>query len=210
MARSKAAGGGDGLHGPMSRRRLIGAGALIVPAVVLGGVSLRPGRARAATPACDDGDAPTPAQTAGPYFTPGSPLKADFTGDAAGEGAMIQVRGQVLDRACRPVGGALLDIWHAAPDGRYDNRGFRMRGHQFTDEHGRYALATLRPGLYPGRTRHIHLRAQAPGGPVLTTQLYFPGEPGNDRDFLYRDALLMAGDGADGFRFDLVIAVAAG
>ncbi len=42
------------------------------------------------------------------------------------------------------------------------------------------------PGLYPGRTRHIHVRAQPPGGRALTTQLYFPGEAANARDGFYQ------------------------
>jgi protocatechuate 3,4-dioxygenase beta subunit len=52
------------------------------------------------------------------------------------------------------------------------------------------------PGLYGGRTRHIHVKVQAPRGRILTTQLYFPGEPRNRRDFLFRDDLLMAVRGA--------------
>ena len=60
--------------------------------------------------------------------------------------------------------------------GNYDNVGFRLRGHQFTDAEGRYPLQTIVPGLYPGRTRHIHVKVQAPNGPILTTQLYFPNE----------------------------------
>ena len=61
-----------------------------------------------------------------------------------------------------------------------------------TDEAGRYYLETVVPGLYPGRTRHIHVKVQAPDGPVLTTQLYFPGEPANDRDGIFRPELLLA------------------
>jgi protocatechuate 3,4-dioxygenase beta subunit len=84
-----------------------------------------------------------------------------------------------------------------------------MRGHQFTDSAGRYLLETVVPGLYPGRTRHIHLKAQAPDRPVLTTQLYFPGEPANQRDGIYNAALLIdmqdAADGSKLGRFDFVL-----
>ena len=76
-------------------------------------------------------------------------------------------------------------------DGVYDNEGYRLRGHQFADEEGRFALETIVPGLYTGRTRHIHVKAQGPGGPILTTQLYFPGEPDNERDMIFNPALLM-------------------
>ncbi len=55
------------------------------------------------------------------------------------------------------------------------------------------------PGLYTGRTRHIHVKVQAPDRPVLTTQLYFPGEPDNASDGIFDEALLMdVADTADG------------
>jgi protocatechuate 3,4-dioxygenase beta subunit len=47
------------------------------------------------------------------------------------------------------------------------------------------------PGIYPGRTRHFHVNAQAPGRPLLTTQLYFPDEPLNGRDGLFDRDLVM-------------------
>ena len=67
-----------------------------------------------------------------------------------------------------------------------------MRGHQFTDENGRYSLETVLPGLYPGRTRHIHVKVQAPGKRVLTSQLFFPGDTGNQTDRIFDPALLVA------------------
>jgi protocatechuate 3,4-dioxygenase beta subunit len=39
---------------------------------------------------------------------------------------------------------------------------------------------------YPGRTPHIHFAVAAPGGRELVTQMYVAGEPGNERDGLYR------------------------
>ena len=61
------------------------------------------------------------------------------------------------------------------------------------------------PGLYPGRTRHIHVKAQAPNGRPLTTQLYFPGEAVNARDGIFDPALVVAlADGAAA-RFDFVL-----
>ncbi|MBI1989253.1 MAG: hypothetical protein HYS65_05890 [Betaproteobacteria bacterium] len=48
---------------------------------------------------------------------------------------------------------------------------FRYRGHVFADAQDRYRLEAIVPGEYPGRTRHIHVKAQAPGGRILTTQL---------------------------------------
>ena len=97
----------------------------------------------------------------------------------------------VLTRRCRPVSGALVDFWQADDAGEYDNAGYRLRGHQFTDAQGRYRLDSIVPGLYPGRTRHIHVKVQAPGKPVLTTQIYFPGEARNQRDRIFHPDLVM-------------------
>jgi protocatechuate 3,4-dioxygenase beta subunit len=85
-----------------------------------------------------------------------------------------------------------------------------LRGHQFTDSAGSYRLETIVPGVYPGRTRHIHVKVQAPGRAVLTTQLYFPGEPENQRDFLFQEVLLLATTDAGGTtagRFDFVLKI---
>ena len=43
----------------------------------------------------------------------------------------------------------------------------RYRGHLFTDGEGRYRFRTILPALYPGRTRHYHIKVQAPERPVL-------------------------------------------
>ncbi|NNU51130.1 intradiol ring-cleavage dioxygenase [Rhizobium sp. WYCCWR 11279] len=159
------------------------------------------------TLACDDGDEPTLEREAGPFFRPHSPLNRDLYPDAPG-GERITVAGFVLDNRCRPLGGSLVEIWHADANGDYDSVGFRLRGHQFTDTHGRWWFNTIVPALYPGRTRHFHFNVQDPGGSVLTTQLYFPGEPRNAGDGLFHEALLLdmkqTGDGKFG-RFDFVI-----
>ena len=71
---------------------------------------------------------------------------------------------------------------------------------------------TIVPGLYPGRTRHIHVKVQAPNGPVLTTQLYFPGEPRNAGDSIFQKETLMAVSDASGggkdATFDFVVRTA--
>ncbi len=160
------------------------------------------------TPACADDDDPTPPQTAGPFYTPDSPKKANFRED--GPGTALLLTGQVLDANCQPIAGAMLDFWHANDDGEYDNAGYHFRGHQFADENGRYQLETILPGLYPGRTRHIHVRAQQPHGDILTTQLYFARERRNDQDGLFLPELIAADvETADGNRhvtFDFVLA----
>lgn len=157
------------------------------------------------TPACGDG--PTPSQTAGPYFKPNSPQRASLL-EPGISGTKLTITGLVLSTNCRPVARALLDFWQADATGAYDNAGFRLRGHQFADEAGRYQLETVVPGLYPGRTRHIHVRVQAPNGPLLTTQLYFPGEARNATDSIFNPRLVLAvQEAAVGLRatFDFVL-----
>jgi protocatechuate 3,4-dioxygenase beta subunit len=161
------------------------------------------------TPACDDGDDATPQQTEGPFFTPASPERTSLH-EPGLAGTPLRLAGYVLATNCQPIAGALLDFWHADDDGVYDNVGYRLRGHQFSDAAGAYALETIVPGLYTGRTRHIHVKVQAPGQPVLTTQLYFPGEPTNASDGIYDPALLTTvQEGPDGrlATFTFVLAV---
>jgi protocatechuate 3,4-dioxygenase beta subunit len=183
---------------------------LAFPAVVLGGRrALAQPRPLAPTPSCTDKGAPTLSQTAGPFFKPRSPQRASLLEPGMG-GTRIVVTGAVLSTGCRPIPGALLDFWQADDRGEYDNAGFRLRGHQFADGEGRYRLETVVPGLYSGRTRHFHVRVQAPNRPILTTQLYFPSEPGNRNDFIFRPELVMAvrdEAGAKAAAFDFVLDV---
>jgi len=145
----------------------------------------------------------TAPQTEGPFFKTKSPLRASLLEkDSVGERMVLA--GVVLSRACKPVANALLDFWHSDDMGEYDNDGFRYRGHQFSDAEGRFRLETIVPARYPGRTRHFHVKVQAPQKRVLTTQIYFPGEPGNARDPLFRAALAMRRTAGEG-RFDFVI-----
>ena len=144
----------------------------------------------------------TPRQTEGPFFKTDSPRRTSLV---EGRAPALVVSGQVLGKDCKPVANALLDFWHADENGDYDNAGFRYRGHQFTDAEGRYRLETIVPAEYPGRARHIHVKAQARGGPLLTTQLYFPGEKTNSRDGLFRPDLLMKMERSGIGLFDFIL-----
>jgi hypothetical protein len=78
----------------------------------------------------------------------------------------------VLIAACR-------HLWQADDARNYNNKGFRLRGHIFTDAEGRYAFGTIMPGLDPGRTRHYHVKVQAPNR-LVDHPVLFPrreGEP---------------------------------
>ena len=174
----------------LTRRRLLALGLAIPPLAALAGTDLFAGELLAATPTIADDDDPTPAQTEGPYFTPNSPLRRSIV-PAGAAGVRLTLTGRVLTTAGKPVARALIDFWQADAGGVYDNSGYRFRGHQLTDAKGRYALTTVVPGLYPGRTKHIHVKVQPRGGSILTTQLYFPGVPRNRSDRIFQSALLV-------------------
>ena len=177
-------------------------------AMTLGDSNLAFGQELSPTPQCKDGDEPTVRQTEGPFFKPRSPQRVDLR-EPGSKGRAIELAGLVLTRGCQPVGNALVDLWHADERGDYDNRGNRYRGHVFTDAQGRYAFRTVVPAQYTGRTRHYHVKVQAANKPVLTTQLYFPGDSAqNARDGLFRRELLMRVADAGGelkARFDFVL-----
>ncbi len=179
----------------LTRRGFLAA-SLVVPNILLYGTvhGLRAVAATAElepTPACADTDDITPPQTAGPFFKPRSPERKSLL-EPGTQGTRIILEGHVRSSKCKPIQGALVDFWQADGSGAYDNAGYRLRGHQFADGAGRYRLETVVPGLYPGRTRHFHVRVQAPNRPVLTTQLYFPGEPENKRDWIFNPKLVIA------------------
>lgn len=132
----------------------------------------------------------TPSQTEGPFYKANTPQRTSLI-EQGMSGTKLIVTGYVLSTDCRPVPGAWLDFWQADDRGEYDNTGFRMRGHQFADRAGVYYLETVMPGLYTGRTRHIHVKVRAPNGPTLTTQLYVPGEAQNARDGIFNPALVV-------------------
>jgi protocatechuate 3,4-dioxygenase beta subunit len=161
----------------------------------------------AATPFCRDGDEPTVRETEGPFFKPKSPERSDLRAPGAGA-RQLELFGLVLTTSCHPLRGAVVDLWHADERGEYDNIGFRYRGHVLTGPDGVFRFRTIVPAIYFGRTRHYHIKVQAPGSRLPTTQLYFPNEPANLRDGLFQRELLMrvadAGDGLNA-RFDFVL-----
>ncbi|WKZ34343.1 MAG: hypothetical protein QY332_12045 [Anaerolineales bacterium] len=142
----------------------------------------------------------TPSNAEGPYYTPNTPERTSLLEDGL-RGERLILIGHVLNEDCKPIPDVWLDFWQADGDGEYDNAGFTLRGHQFTDQQGRYSLETVLPGLYSSRPiRHIHVKVQAPNGQVLTTQLYFPEQP--------VDNLTVQVQPKDGFQlalFDFVI-----
>ncbi|MEM7120872.1 MAG: protocatechuate 3,4-dioxygenase [Pseudomonadota bacterium] len=144
----------------------------------------------------------TPRQTSGPFYPLELPLDDDndlTSVDGASVGAtgeVIHVTGHILNIDGTPLDGARVELWQANAAGRYHHpldsssravdAGFQGFGHTITAGDGAYRFKTIRPGLYPGRTRHLHFAVRAPDGRELVTQMYFAGEPGNTKDGLLR------------------------
>lgn len=117
----------------------------------------------------------TPSQQEGPYYSPGSPERSSLI-DEGMPGVPVMIFGRVFDESCNPLAGAKVDFWLADVDGVYDNAGYRLRGHVFSDQQGNYVLESIEPTSYTGRPPHIHVKVFAPDGrELLTTQIYFSG-----------------------------------
>jgi protocatechuate 3,4-dioxygenase beta subunit len=134
----------------------------------------------------------------GPYWLEGSPQRSNLR--IEGDGPLLDLHGTVHGNDCLPISGAWIDIWHADDEGDYDKGGWDYRGHFFADADGAWHLETVIPGLYPGRTAHIHAKVRGDSGIILTTQLYFPDLPENETDGFYHPDLevLVLDEDADG------------
>lgn len=143
----------------------------------------------------------TPEQTLGPYYPDRMPLDRDndlliLNGNITpAVGTVSWISGRILSRAGSPVRGALVEIWQADENGAYihsaspvRNRdtNFQGYGRFLTGSGGAYLFRTVKPGLYPGRTRHVHFAVTAPGQPRFVTQLYIEGEAFNGTDGVLR------------------------
>lgn len=137
-----------------------------------------------------------PEQTEGPYFVDAQLNRSDIRSDpATGKvkpGTPLTLMFQVMRisaGACRPLSGALIDIWHCDAMGAYSDvqdPGFNtlgqkfLRGCQIADAAGSTQFLTIYPGWYPIRTVHIHFKIRT--APVakksfeFTSQVYFPDE----------------------------------
>ncbi|HRE15113.1 MAG TPA: hypothetical protein PLD37_13035, partial [Usitatibacteraceae bacterium] len=103
---------------------------------------------------------------------------------------------RLLERTGRPVAGRVVEIWHCDEFGHYHlvgqpgadgDAGFQGWGEAVTAPDGTFAFRTIKPAPYPGRTPHIHFTVRdGRGRRALTSQAFFEGESGNERDFLYR------------------------
>jgi len=146
------------------------------------------------TPTCT-GDL-TPSQVAGPYYKTGSPMRTSIA-DPSHTGNKLLLSGYVYNTNCQPIANAQLDFWQADASGEYDNLGYKLRGHQFTDDSGRWQLDTIIPANYAARPPHLHVKVKAPNKPALTTQLYFPNQPQNQTDIIFNPAQIIAIESID-------------
>src|SRR5688500_14769457 len=149
----------------------------------------------------------TPEVGMGPFYPMLKPLDkdADMTSvkgqKGAAAGAIIHVAGRVFDQKGKPVRGAKIEIWQANTYGRYSHpsdpntaqldpnfQGFAVLK---TDDEGRYRFKTIKPGPYPVsateiRPPHIHFDVEGKAN-RLVSQMFFPGEPLNEKDELFLD-----------------------
>lgn len=127
----------------------------------------------------------------GPYYKTGSPER-QVIADENVPGIILTVEGQVNDTAGKPIAHAWLDFWQADGTGQYDNEGYVLRGHQYSDKKGRYHLETVKPLGYQSRSPHVHVKVRAADkSPILTTQLFFPAEKKNKTDFIFNQLSVM-------------------
>lgn len=162
----------------------------------------------------------TASQTAGPYWhLIDFPAWADLLradGPNAGiAGERITLRGTVTDGAGEAVADAMVELWQADPEGRYDGA-FHGFGRCATDAQGGFRFVTVRPGPVPGpgnstQAPHITLTIFARGlMRGLTTRAYFAGDAQLAEDPILalvpdarRDTLIARPDGEGSWRLDI-------
>jgi protocatechuate 3,4-dioxygenase beta subunit len=120
---------------------------------------------------------PTAPDSLGPFYTPNAPERASTGRGIAVSGVVRSAPG------CAPLPGARIEWWSADGKGEYQDA---LRATQRADGEGRYRYETVRPGRYPGRPPHLHVRVSAPGHRTLVTQLY----PRDDQQIIESDFVL--------------------
>lgn len=142
--------------------------------------------------ACTAPTQPLVELTEGPYYKAGAPERASLVTTGV-VGTRFVLTGFVVSRSCQPIANAKLDFWQADGNGNYDNSGYTLRGYQMTDAKGAYRLETVIPGLYPGRTEHIHFKVTV-NGRSYTSQLFFPDVSQNAADSIYSAQMVVKMD----------------
>jgi protocatechuate 3,4-dioxygenase alpha subunit len=159
----------------------------------------------------------TPSQTAGPYLSIGllRELVPMTLVDPADPRA-VRIEGRLMDGAGDPVTDGMVEIWQAGAEGRYGDEAFGGFGRAGTQDDGRFAFVTVKPGriAWPdGGLQAPHLAVGVFARGLLkrvVTRLYFPDEvEANEADPVLsalsaeqRSTLVAVPDG-DGLRFDI-------
>jgi protocatechuate 3,4-dioxygenase beta subunit len=141
----------------------------------------------------------TPSQTEGPFYPVALPKDTDYdllkNGSLSyGRGQASWVDGTVTDLAGQPLAGAQVEIWQCDEAGHYHHPGdggradpaFQGFGRVTVGADGSYRFRTIRPVAYSGRSPHIHVKVKLGARELLTTQMYVAGDPGNERDGIWR------------------------
>jgi len=144
----------------------------------------------------------TPRQTEGPFYPDKLPLDTDndllIVNDSItpAVGEITHLTGRILDAGGKPLRNTLVEIWQVDHNGAYIHSrsgnskerdgNFQGFGRFLTGSTGEYYFRTIKPVPYPGRTPHIHFAVKSKGRDKFTTQCYIKGEPGNERDGIYR------------------------
>lgn len=115
-------------------------------------------------------------------YLPNAPLTTTLAPPAL-PGRPMVISGAVYAADCvTPLPDVLIEVWHADSNGVYHQTApYILRGQFRTDDKGRYQFSTIKPGYH--KTRHmllpalIHYRLSYQGKRVLSTQLFFTGDP---------------------------------
>ena len=147
--------------------------------------------------------AKTPSETEGPFYPTVAQKDKDFDltkidgNEGTAKGQIIEVDGSVYDTEGNPVEDASVDIWQANAAGRYSHPHDRNKAPLDPNfqgwaivpsgKEGKFRFRSVKPGAYPAsknwsRPPHIHFKVSKKGYHELTTQMYFPGEPLNEKD----------------------------
>jgi len=133
---------------------------------------------------------PTGRTTAGPFYVSNAPATMNINLLNA-PGTPMRVSALVLGGSDgrSPLPGATVELWHADSDGHYhpEDQGeisryrpeeINLRGQVVSDGDGRAHFASIVPGRYGNRRRHLHWRLTAAGHRPLVTQTYWQDEKG--------------------------------
>ncbi len=115
----------------------------------------------------------TPEQMEGPFYLAGDMVRRDITDGLPGHPLRLGVR--VVDAACEPIPGAVVDIWHADVDGDYSGYIDGTAG----DDAGE-GTTFLRGPRHPQRHRRHRRRCRGRGQPAHHVSRR-PGDAGPGR-----------------------------